>query len=73
MKIDANFIFLLLLKQISGLKENPGAILVEWECVTNDDRCNDIQEFCLQKAFGNVLLEKHLEANFNDCYRGKNN
>lgn len=57
--------------QISGFKENPGAILVEWDCNTNDERCNDIQEFRLQKAFGNVILEKYLETNFIDCYRGR--
>ncbi|KAJ3628362.1 hypothetical protein MTP99_015672 [Tenebrio molitor] len=56
--------------QISQTSEKPGAILVEWHSVENDERCVDIQEFRLQRAFGDVNAEKHLMANFSDCYIG---
>ncbi|EEZ97840.1 Cytokine receptor-like factor 3 [Tribolium castaneum] len=55
--------------QISQTVEKPGAILVEWQSV-DDERCVDIQEFRLQRAFGDVISEKHLEINFSDCYVG---
>lgn len=50
------------------MTENPGAILVEWQNV--EEQLNDIQEFRLQRVFGNVLTDKHLTANFVDCYTG---
>ncbi|KAJ3664620.1 hypothetical protein Zmor_000174 [Zophobas morio] len=56
--------------QISQTVERPGAILVEWQSVENDDRCVDIQEFRLQRAFGDVTAQQHLKANFSDCYLG---
>ncbi|XP_044257887.1 cytokine receptor-like factor 3 [Tribolium madens] len=55
--------------QISQTVEKPGAVLVEWQSV-DDERCVDIQEFRLQRAFGDVISEKHLETNFFDCYVG---
>ncbi|CAH0553936.1 unnamed protein product [Brassicogethes aeneus] len=56
--------------QISNLGERPGAILVEWQVVENEERCTDIQAFRLQRAFGDVVKEKHLIANFVECYKG---
>ncbi|KAJ8984693.1 hypothetical protein NQ317_004952 [Molorchus minor] len=56
--------------QITELVEKPGAILVEWQSIENDDRSVDIQEFRLQRAFGDVTKERHLVLNFSDCYRG---
>ncbi|KAJ8931938.1 hypothetical protein NQ314_015105 [Rhamnusium bicolor] len=56
--------------QITELIEKPGAILVEWQSIENEDRMTDIQEFRLQRAFGDVIMEKHLLVNFNDCYKG---
>ncbi|RZC37834.1 cytokine receptor-like factor 3 [Asbolus verrucosus] len=56
--------------QISQMTEKPGALLVEWHSVENDERWIDIQEFRLQRAFGDVTVEKHLTANFSDCFVG---
>ncbi|KAJ8952962.1 hypothetical protein NQ318_006579 [Aromia moschata] len=56
--------------QITELVEKPGAILVEWQSIENDERMVDIQEFKLQRAFGDVCKEKHLMVNFSDCYTG---
>lgn len=43
---------------------------MEWQSV-DDERCVDVQEFRLQRAFGDVITEKHLETNFSDCYTGQ--
>lgn len=51
------------------MTENPGSILLEWQNV--EEQLNDIQEFRLQRAFGNVLTDRHLSENFSDCYKGK--
>ncbi|CAH1155075.1 unnamed protein product [Phaedon cochleariae] len=56
--------------QITECSEKPGAILIEWKSNDNEERMTDIQEFRLQKAFGDVSKEPHLVANFKDCYRG---
>lgn len=60
--------------QICEFIEKPGAIQVEWQHVDSEERMTDIQEFRLQRAFGDVNKEKHLLVNFKDCYKGcKNN
>ncbi|CAH1985574.1 unnamed protein product [Acanthoscelides obtectus] len=56
--------------QVTQMTEKPGAILVEWQIVENDERMTDIQEFKLQRAFGDVTKDLHLIVNFNDCYKG---
>ncbi|VEN48941.1 unnamed protein product [Callosobruchus maculatus] len=56
--------------QITQMTEKPGAILVEWQIVENEERMTDIQDFRLQRAFGDVIKDKHLIVNFNDCYKG---
>lgn len=56
--------------QISSLKEKPGAILVRWNISDNDDHLSDVQEYELQKAFGNLINDKHLQDNFRTCYIG---
>lgn len=57
--------------QISSITEKPGSILVAWHSEI-DERLNDIQEFRLQKAIGNVLCNKDLVNNFNNVYTGVN-
>lgn len=64
-------IFQVFLFQINNFIEKPGSIQVEWQSIDNDDRLTDIQEFKLQRAFGDVIKEKHLVVNFKDCYRGE--
>lgn len=59
--------------QICSTIERPGAILVEWRSTDNDDRSNDIQEYRLQRAYGDVIKDEHLFANFRDCYTGTEN
>lgn len=59
-----------LLHQISEFIEKPGAIHVEWQHIDTEERMTDIQEFRLQRAFGDVTKEKHLLVNFKDCYKG---
>ncbi|XP_019872756.1 cytokine receptor-like factor 3 [Aethina tumida] len=56
--------------QISELVQKPGAILVEWSVNADDERGSDIQYFRLQRAYGDVLNDKHLVANFVDCFEG---
>ncbi|KAG5889281.1 hypothetical protein JTB14_007043 [Gonioctena quinquepunctata] len=56
--------------QVTELFEKPGALLIEWKNVEIEERMTDIQEFRLQRAFGNVVEDKHLLVNFKDCYRG---
>nr|CAH7718676.1 unnamed protein product [Callosobruchus chinensis] len=56
--------------QITQMTEKPGAIMVEWQIVENEERMTDIQDFRLQRAFGDVVKDKHLVVNFNDCYKG---
>ncbi|XP_030763265.1 cytokine receptor-like factor 3 [Sitophilus oryzae] len=57
--------------QIQKLTPKPGALLIEWQQKydTGDDRVKDIQEFRLQRAFGDVTKQKNT-VNFLDCYRG---
>ncbi|KAJ8920490.1 hypothetical protein NQ315_005359 [Exocentrus adspersus] len=57
--------------QITELCEKPGGILVEWNSIDDDEKLTDIQEFKLQRAFGDVIKEKHLLVNFHDCYLGQ--
>lgn len=57
--------------QISSVVERPGSLLVEWKIGDCDERSGDIQEFRLQRAFGNVVKDKQLVVNFTDCYVGK--
>ncbi|XP_023020995.2 cytokine receptor-like factor 3 [Leptinotarsa decemlineata] len=56
--------------QVTDLSEKPGALLIEWRNVEIEERMTDIQEFRLQRAFGDVVKDKHLVANFKDCYKG---
>ncbi|CAG9862248.1 unnamed protein product [Phyllotreta striolata] len=57
--------------QIHEMIEKPGAILVEWKItVDNEEKVTDIEEFKLQKAFGDVTKDKRLIANFSECFRG---
>nr|CAI5844304.1 unnamed protein product [Callosobruchus analis] len=56
--------------QITQMTEKPGAIMVEWQIVENEERMTDIQDFRLQRAFGDVIKDKHLIVNFKDCYKG---
>lgn len=56
--------------KISELVQKPGAILVEWSVNADDERGSDIQYFRLQRAYGDVLNDKHLVANFVDCFEG---
>ncbi|XP_072393879.1 cytokine receptor-like factor 3 [Diabrotica undecimpunctata] len=57
--------------QIAELTEKPGAVLVEWKVVVdNEEKVTDIEEFRLQKALGNVYEDKHLVVNFHDTYKG---
>lgn len=55
--------------QISCTTEKPGSILVDWHSEI-DERLNDIQEFRLQKAMGNILYNKDLINNFSNVYTG---
>ncbi|KAF7280628.1 cytokine receptor-like factor 3 [Rhynchophorus ferrugineus] len=59
--------------QIQKVSQKPGAILIEWEqnFDNNEDKVRDIQEFKLQRAFGDVVKEKNLSVNFIDCYKGQ--
>lgn len=59
--------------QICSTVERPGSIFVEWKSTDLDDRAGDIQAFRMQRAYGNVIKQKHLVANFNDCYIGPEN
>ncbi|CAG9832635.1 unnamed protein product [Diabrotica balteata] len=57
--------------KIAELTEKPGAVLVEWKVVVdNEEKVTDIEEFRLQKALGNVYEDKHLVVNFHDTYKG---
>ncbi|CAG9772606.1 unnamed protein product [Ceutorhynchus assimilis] len=58
--------------QINTVSPKPGALLIQWQqsYENNDDRVKDIQEFKLQRAFGDVIKEKKLAVNFIDCYTG---
>lgn len=67
-----NIVFLIIFYcQITELIEKPGAIQVEWHNNDCEDTATDIQEFRLQRAYGDVIKEKHLLVNFKDCYKGK--
>ncbi|XP_028129694.1 cytokine receptor-like factor 3 isoform X2 [Diabrotica virgifera virgifera] len=58
-------------KKVAELTEKPGAVLVEWKVVVdNEEKVTDIEEFRLQKALGNVHEDKHLVVNFHDAYKG---
>jgi len=58
--------------QIKSLTPKPGAILIEWQQSheNSEDKIKDIQKFRLQRAYGDVLKDKNLAANFIDCYTG---
>lgn len=56
--------------QITQISEKPGALLVEWQHLETDEHNTDIQEYRLQRAFGNTLKEKHLIVNFVDSFVG---
>ncbi|KAL1509645.1 hypothetical protein ABEB36_004351 [Hypothenemus hampei] len=57
--------------QIKSIIPKPGALLIEWQqSMDNDDKTKDIQEFKLQRAFGDVTKEKTITVPFLDCYSG---
>ncbi|XP_066251379.1 cytokine receptor-like factor 3 [Euwallacea similis] len=59
--------------QINYIEEKPGALLVKWDrsWETNGEYQNaDIEEFKLQRTFGDVTKDNNLPVNYIDCYEG---